>query len=176
MSDLVTALSTVSGVKKGLIISFLGLCLIVYDHFDKHIENIPSFNKVSVNQSGKERGKTQHFRTPIKSDSRLEIKLNDNAEQKYMVSLLKVIKIHEGMRTRTFEDSTGQEHIMKGNETHFFQLNPGTKYILEILPTPCNDSIYIHDVEYRIIEYKQPNDKIFIMGSTLLGVGLGILI
>ncbi|MHC1754331.1 MAG: hypothetical protein AB9861_02680 [Methanosarcina sp.] len=182
MNNLEAVLFAVSEIKfgpdilEGLIITLFGICLIVYDQLDKHVKHIPPFNKMIVYQSGKERGETELFHSPIKSDSRLEVKLNGNVEQIYDISLLKVIVTYEGMHRRSFNNSTGQKYAMKGNEKRLIQLNTDTEYRLSIHANPFDDLIPIPDIEYRIIEYKQPNDKIFIMGSTFLGVGIGILI
>ncbi len=157
MSDLVTALSS--------IILLLGICLIVYDHFDKHIKKIDAFKKI-----------TEPIKSPIKSDSIVEVYLNGNEEQEYRVTLFRIITINQGLKASTFNENTpNQEDIIKGNETCFFQLNNDARYSLQVHPYPNNDLIPISNAEYRIIEYKQPNDKIFIMGSTLIGIGIGIL-
>lgn len=164
------------GVLKGLIITLFGICLILYDQLDKHVKHIPPFNKMIVYQSGKERGETEPFHSPIKSDSRLEVKLNGNVEQIYDISLLKVIVTYEGMNRRSFNSSIGQKYTMKGNGKLLIQLSTDTEYRLSVHANPFDDLIPIPNIEYRVIEYKQPNDKIFIMGSTLIGVGIGILI
>lgn len=181
MINLETVLFAVSDIKfgpdvlKGLIIALFGVCLIVYDQLDKHVKYISPFNKMIVYENGKERGETEPFHSPVKSDSRLEVKLNGNVEQEYDISLLKVIITYEGMHRRSFNSSTGQKYTMKGNEKRLIQLNTDTEYRLSIRANPFDDLIPIPNTEYRIIEYKQPNDKIFIMGSTLIGVGIGIL-
>lgn len=159
----------------GLII-ILGLSLIVYDKFDNHIKYIPPFQKLDVYQSGSDRGKTLPFYSPIKSDSTLEIKLNGEAEQEYNISLSKVITTYEGLKSHSFDVPTGEKDTIKGNGTCFIPLNTDTTYRLIVHANPLNDLIPIPDIEYHIIEYKQPNDKIFIMGSTLIGIGIGILI
>jgi hypothetical protein len=159
----------------GLII-ILGLFLIVYDKLDKHIKSNPSFEKLDTYQEKKDRGKTLPFSTPIKSDSIVEIKLNGDAEQEYKVSLSKIITTHEGGKARTFDIPTGEEKAITGNGKWSIQLNTNTKYCFIVLANPLDDSVPIPDIEYHIIEYKQPNDKIFIMGSTLLGIGIGTLI
>lgn len=159
MCNLVTALS--------IIILLLGICLIVYDHhFDKHIKEIRPFEKI-----------TKPITSPVKSDSIVEVYLNGNEKQKYRISLFKIITIYQGLKASTFnENPPNQEVTINGNETCFFQLNTNTRYSLQVHPYQNDDLIPIPDAEYRIIEYKQPNDKIFIMGSTLIGIGIGILI